>query len=90
MVVFMANIKHREVRFPMPRPVKTESGCSDHSEQDRAYECEGSEDGEDVNPAGEIHVKVSPLVALVPKAASRRLPREAEKSSESLRLRLNP
>jgi len=37
---------------------------SEHSEQDRPDESERSEDRENVNPMGEKHSEVSPLVAL--------------------------
>jgi hypothetical protein len=37
---------------------------SEHAEQDRPDESERSEDGKYVNPTGEKHFEVSPLVCL--------------------------
>jgi hypothetical protein len=54
------------------------SFSSDHSEQDRSNKGERSENGEDVNPAGENHVEVSRWFALPLKAASRQSGGEAE------------
>ncbi len=46
---------------------ETNSFGSDHTEQDRPNKSERGEDGYYVNPAGEIHVYVSPLVELAPR-----------------------
>jgi len=51
---------------------------SDHSEQDRPNEGERSDDREYVNPTGEKHGQSPLLVALYAKAASRRVPWEAQ------------